>query len=305
MQRKYSSMYGRLLFFICLLFIQDADMSCNNTDLDSCLCSNGYYGGECEMPCSQNCKSENGSVRCIRTTGICSNGCKHGWCYNNCTNPCSKNCRNSTCLIEKCWCDGCENGYHGDYCEKPCEKNCSRCDQENGHCIREPPIYTNISRCENPQNESTTEGNPVVNLWSFGCGWLSGVIISTVIFVVVRLVILDYIRCRKCRGKRDERDQTQDPRQQETQTINQQETQAQRQSETQNQNQPETQAQRQSETQALNQPERQEPSHEQRTQEHALRSLCKKHCKEHWVYYFVMSIACVIGLVLASCGYRT
>lgn len=40
-------------------------------------CQSGYYGENCSMPCSPNCKT------CRTTDGLCS--CKAGWMGHNCS----------------------------------------------------------------------------------------------------------------------------------------------------------------------------------------------------------------------------
>ncbi|KAK3089959.1 hypothetical protein FSP39_008028 [Pinctada imbricata] len=116
-------------------------------------CMEGYYGDNCTMKCSENCKTMDNVPVCDMSDGRCTSGCiNSSYVGSKCNAMCSGNCLSSVCnsdgtcnttLNGRCKagymgerCDQmCMSGKYGVDCNMTCDAMCtSTCDSMTGYC---------------------------------------------------------------------------------------------------------------------------------------------------------------------------
>lgn len=85
-------------------------------------CVEGFHGENCDEPCGH-CVGG----MCIKDTGYCDYGCEDGWFGGNCNLQCFQNC--SKCSL-KDECLVCKSGLAGSRCDMKCPEVCSACSQD-------------------------------------------------------------------------------------------------------------------------------------------------------------------------------
>ena len=127
----------------CLSCPQNCLNSCNqNLYCDSCKV--GYFGDNCNKPCSSNCKDD----KCARK-GSCT--CKPEAAFTGC---CPENCQGG--CEDLFGCKECKPGYYGRYCNETCSNYCltNNCDRLDGKC----------SCKQGYMGEKCTEGRKICNI---------------------------------------------------------------------------------------------------------------------------------------------
>ncbi|XP_060069524.1 multiple epidermal growth factor-like domains protein 6 [Ylistrum balloti] len=107
----------------------NCDGNCfNNTDICNGTCVSGFFGEECGLNCTTNCR-----YGCNRTTGVC-NSCAKGFYGENCNETCPENCYSGCRQSGSCF--GCYPFWFGDRCDQKCPVHCDKgCDAATGECI--------------------------------------------------------------------------------------------------------------------------------------------------------------------------
>ncbi|XP_053408477.1 protein draper-like [Mercenaria mercenaria] len=105
-------------------------------------CSTGWYGEMCDKQCNGNCFTSS----CNQSDGTCVYGCKIGWYGEQCTQQCSDGCLDKICLVDTGNCSrGCAPGYKGPQCDKDLEsqKMCYECDN-----MSSPQYCDSVANCQ-------------------------------------------------------------------------------------------------------------------------------------------------------------